>query len=85
MDMINLEHAKKAQALASDLDYRKKLHEYTVVPEDLKTQWAKKAYGLQSEVGTKVLISLSMLTVCSQGRCWIVIYPEATCRSFRVS
>ncbi|XP_066478351.1 nebulin-related-anchoring protein [Tiliqua scincoides] len=53
MDMINLEHAKKAQSLASDLDYRKKLHEYTVVPEDLKTQWAKKAYGLQSELQYK--------------------------------
>ncbi|XP_054838259.1 nebulin-related-anchoring protein [Eublepharis macularius] len=53
MDMINLEHARKAQALASDLDYRKKLHEYTVVPEDLKTQWAKKAYGLQSELQYK--------------------------------
>lgn len=50
MDMVNIRHAKKAQALASDLDYRKKLHEYTVLPEDMKTQWAKKAYGLQSEV-----------------------------------
>jgi len=50
MDMVNLRHAKKAQALASDLDYRKRLHEYTVVPEDLKTKWAKKAYGLQSDV-----------------------------------
>lgn len=50
MDMVNIKHAKKAQALASDLDYRKKLHEYTVLPEDMKTQWAKKAYGLQSEV-----------------------------------
>lgn len=50
MDMVNLRHAKKAQALASDLDYRKKLHEYTVLPEDMKTQWARKAYGLQSEV-----------------------------------
>lgn len=50
MDMVNLRHAKKAQALASDLDYRKKLHDYTVLPEDLKTQWAKKAHGLQSEV-----------------------------------
>ncbi|XP_042711193.2 nebulin-related-anchoring protein isoform X9 [Chrysemys picta bellii] len=49
MDMVNLKHAKKAQALASDLEYRKKLHEYTVVPEDMKTKWAKKAYGLQSE------------------------------------
>lgn len=50
MDMVNLRHAKKAQALASDLDYRKKLHNYTVLPEDIRTQWAKKAYGLQSEV-----------------------------------
>uniref|UniRef100_A0A8C8EDX5 Nebulin related anchoring protein n=1 Tax=Otus sunia TaxID=257818 RepID=A0A8C8EDX5_9STRI len=50
MDMINLRHAKKAQALASDLDYRKRLHEYTVVPEDMKTKWAKRAYGLQSDL-----------------------------------
>ncbi|XP_069844147.1 nebulin-related-anchoring protein isoform X2 [Dipodomys merriami] len=53
MDMMNIRHAKKAQALASDLDYRKKLHEYTVLPEDMKTQWAKKAYGLQSELQYK--------------------------------
>uniref|UniRef100_A0A8C3BED2 Nebulin related anchoring protein n=1 Tax=Cairina moschata TaxID=8855 RepID=A0A8C3BED2_CAIMO len=50
MDMVNLRHAKKAQALASDLDYRNRLHEYTVVPEDMKTKWAKKAYGLQSDL-----------------------------------
>ncbi|KAM5323090.1 nebulin-related-anchoring protein isoform 7-T7 [Glossophaga mutica] len=53
MDMVNIRHAKKAQALASDLDYRKKLHDYTVLPEDMKTQWAKKAYGLQSELQYK--------------------------------
>ncbi|XP_003515892.2 nebulin-related-anchoring protein isoform X1 [Cricetulus griseus] len=53
MDMVNLRHAKKAQALASDLDYRKKLHEYTVLPEDMKTQWAKRAHGLQSELQYK--------------------------------
>ncbi|XP_045709716.1 nebulin-related-anchoring protein isoform X3 [Phyllostomus hastatus] len=53
MDMVNIRHAKKAQALASDLDYRKKLHKYTVLPEDMKTQWAKKAYGLQSELQYK--------------------------------
>ncbi|XP_039093588.1 nebulin-related-anchoring protein isoform X3 [Hyaena hyaena] len=53
MDMVHIKHAKKAQALASDLDYRRKLHEYTVLPEDMKTQWAKKAYGLQSELQYK--------------------------------
>ncbi|XP_006002862.1 nebulin-related-anchoring protein isoform X1 [Latimeria chalumnae] len=49
MDMVNLTHAKKAQTLASDLGYKKKLHEYTVLPDDMKVQWAKKAYDLQSE------------------------------------
>uniref|UniRef100_UPI00398F8E11 nebulin-related-anchoring protein isoform X2 n=1 Tax=Pristiophorus japonicus TaxID=55135 RepID=UPI00398F8E11 len=49
LDMVNLTHAKKAQALASDLDYRKRLHDYTLLPEDMKVKWAKKAYGLQSE------------------------------------
>lgn len=48
--MVNLSHAKKAQALASDLDYRKKLHDYTVLPDDMKVQQAKKAYQLQSDV-----------------------------------
>lgn len=50
MDMVNLNHAKKAQALASDLDYRKKLHDYTILPDDIKVQQAKKAYNLQSDV-----------------------------------
>ncbi|XP_066548934.1 nebulin-related-anchoring protein [Amia ocellicauda] len=49
LDMVNLSHAKKAQALASDLDYRKRLHEYTVLPDDNRVKWAKKAYNLQSE------------------------------------
>ncbi|XP_020843745.1 nebulin-related-anchoring protein isoform X2 [Phascolarctos cinereus] len=53
MDMVNIQHAKKAQALASDLDYRKKLHVYTVLPEDIKTNWAKKASKLQSELQYK--------------------------------
>ncbi|XP_039631959.1 nebulin-related-anchoring protein isoform X2 [Polypterus senegalus] len=49
MDMVSVSHAKKAQSLASDLDYRKRLHEYTVLPDDIKVKWAKKAYNLQSE------------------------------------
>ncbi|XP_014012529.1 nebulin-related-anchoring protein isoform X1 [Salmo salar] len=49
MDMVNLSHAKKAQALASDLDYRTKLHHYTILSDDIQVQQAKKAYNLQSE------------------------------------
>lgn len=61
MDMVNIKHAKAAQALASDLDYRRKLHEYTVVPEDMKTTWAKKAYGLQSDVRShKPLVNVAV-------------------------
>ncbi|XP_028844222.1 nebulin-related-anchoring protein [Denticeps clupeoides] len=48
-DMVNLSHAKKAQALASDLEYRKKLHDYTILPDDVRVQQAKKAYNLQSQ------------------------------------
>lgn len=55
LDMVNLSHAKKAQALASDLDYRKKLHEYTVLPDDMKVAQAKKAYNLQSEVREELI------------------------------
>lgn len=50
LDMVNLVHARKAQNLVSDQDYRKRLHEYTVLPEDLKMEWAKRVHLLQSEV-----------------------------------
>ncbi len=62
LDMVNLSHAKKAQALASDLDYRKKLHDYTVMPDDMKVQQAKKAYQLQSDVRRRNM-SISMASV----------------------
>ena len=51
MDMMHLVHARKAQALASDRDYRTQCHEFTALPEDLKMACAKKAHALQSEVG----------------------------------
>lgn len=68
MDMVNLNHAKKAQALASDLDYRKKLHDYTILPDDIKVQQAKKAYNLQSDVrksGSKQGTSYKNCYICS--------------------
>ncbi|XP_019315019.1 nebulin-related-anchoring protein isoform X10 [Panthera pardus] len=49
MDMVHLVHARKAQALASDRDYRTWCHEFTALPEDLKMSWAKRAHALQSE------------------------------------
>ncbi|KAM7169552.1 nebulin-related-anchoring protein [Macrochelys suwanniensis] len=49
MDMINLVHAKKAQNLITDRGYKTSLHCYTALPTDMKVEWAKKAYGLQSD------------------------------------
>ncbi|KAM9817532.1 nebulin-related-anchoring protein [Neosynchiropus ocellatus] len=48
-DMINLVTAKNAQALASKQECRNWLHEFTMLPDDMKIKWAKKAYALQSE------------------------------------
>uniref|UniRef100_A0A3Q2ZBD5 Nebulin-related anchoring protein n=1 Tax=Hippocampus comes TaxID=109280 RepID=A0A3Q2ZBD5_HIPCM len=48
-DTVHFVTARNAQALASEQDYRKRLHEYTVLPDDMKVNWAKKAYNLQSE------------------------------------
>lgn len=50
LDMLNISHAKKAQDLATETTYRTFLHDYTTLPTDLKVAWAKKAYGLQSDV-----------------------------------
>lgn len=50
MDMMEVAHAKKAQSLVSDQDYRLTLHQYTSLADDMKVQAAKRAYALQSEV-----------------------------------
>lgn len=50
MDMMEVAHAKKAQSLVSEQDYRLSLHQYTSLPDDMKLQAAKRAYALQSEV-----------------------------------
>lgn len=48
--MVTLVHAKKAQNLASDQDYRHPLPQHTSLAEDLRLSCAKKAHKLQSEV-----------------------------------
>lgn len=50
LDMLHISHAKKAQDLATETTYRTVLHEYTSLPTDMNVSWAKKAYGLQSDV-----------------------------------
>lgn len=60
LDMMNLTHAKKAQELATEKNYKTFLHEYTILPTDMKVEWAKKAYGLQSDV--RVIPAFGLMT-----------------------
>lgn len=61
LDMINISHAKKAQDLATETNYRTFLHEYTTLPTDMNVAWAKKAYGLQSDVSLIVRHPIKIL------------------------
>lgn len=45
-------HAKRSQQLASNVNYKQPLHEYTCDPEQLNVKHAKQAYKLQSDVST---------------------------------
>ncbi|XP_064320256.1 nebulin-related-anchoring protein isoform X2 [Phalacrocorax carbo] len=50
LDMINLVHARKAQSLVSEQEYRQLLHQYTSLTDDVRLRCAKNAYKLQSEI-----------------------------------
>lgn len=52
LDMIHLVHARQAQHLATDIGYKTASHQFTALPTDMKVEWAKKAYGLQSDVSS---------------------------------
>lgn len=53
-------HAKRSQQLASNVNYRQPLHQYTCDPEQLNVKHAKQAYNLQSDVSVAERHSPSM-------------------------
>ncbi|CAI9156012.1 unnamed protein product [Rangifer tarandus platyrhynchus] len=53
LDMLPITHAKKSQAIASDVDYKHLLHDYSYPPDSVNVDLAKKAYALQSDVEYK--------------------------------
>ncbi|XP_045431771.1 nebulin isoform X32 [Pipistrellus kuhlii] len=53
LDMLQVTQAKKAQAIASDMDYRNVPHSYSYPPDSINLDLAKKAYALQSDVEYK--------------------------------
>lgn len=63
LDMIHLVHARKAQALVSEQEYRQLLHQYTALTDDVRLRCAKNAYKLQSEVIAKRPRDISLLVL----------------------
>jgi len=63
LDMINLVHARKAQSLVSEQEYRQLLHQYTSLTDDVRLRCAKNAYKLQSEVIAKLPSDISPLVL----------------------
>ena len=50
VDMVSINAAKEGQALASDVDYRHYLHQWSCFPDQNDVIQARKAYDLQSDV-----------------------------------
>uniref|UniRef100_A0A8C4QSX9 Nebulin n=1 Tax=Eptatretus burgeri TaxID=7764 RepID=A0A8C4QSX9_EPTBU len=49
MDMMDVIQARKAQDIASDLEYKKKIHQYTMLPDAVSVELAKNRNLLQSD------------------------------------
>ncbi|XP_073490266.1 nebulin isoform X6 [Aquarana catesbeiana] len=53
LDMIQVQSAKKSQAIASNVDYKHLLHSYFYPPDSINLASAKKSYTIQSDVDYK--------------------------------
>lgn len=69
LDMMTLTHAKKAQELATEQNYKTFLHKYTLLPSDMKLEWAKKAYGQQSDVRAQHSIEWLVKPMTCKAKC----------------
>lgn len=57
--MLQVTQAKKSQEIASDVDYKHVLHNYSYPPDSVSVDLAKKAYALQSDVSSGLLFPSS--------------------------
>lgn len=56
--MIQVQSAKKSQAIASNVDYKHLLHSYFYPPDSINLASAKKSYTIQSDVSNFTSIHL---------------------------
>lgn len=66
VDMVSINAAKEGQALASNVDYRQYLHQWSCFPDQNDVIQARKAYDLQSDVSVPGKNALHSLA------CWLL-------------
>lgn len=77
--MLQVTQAKKSQEIASDVDYKHVLHNYSYPPDSISVDLAKKAYALQSDVSCGLLFpSLEGETGRDLARAWPLVLSEAS-------
>uniref|UniRef100_A0A8C5PGL3 Nebulin n=1 Tax=Leptobrachium leishanense TaxID=445787 RepID=A0A8C5PGL3_9ANUR len=50
LDMVAVTNAKKSQAIASNIDYKRLIHSYVYPPDAVNLSLAKKSYNIQSDI-----------------------------------
>lgn len=68
-DMVSIYAAKEGQALASNVDYRQYLHQWSCFPDQNDVIQARKAYDLQSDVSASPGKKVSHGLVCGPLPC----------------
>lgn len=61
--MVPLVHARRAQSLVREQEYRQLLHQYTALTDDVRLRCAKNAHRLQSEVTANCPRDISLLVL----------------------
>lgn len=56
LDMVSVVAAKKAQEMVTDINYRQRLHNYTLLPDAMSVELSKSRMQIQSDVSSLMMI-----------------------------